>query len=302
MQLRDWREVAVGTLRAFVRDGALSLAAAIAFYSVLSLAPVALLLVSAGGLVWDDAAVRSEIVAQSERLAGPAGSKIVETVLRNASRPGGGWMAAVGGALVLFAATTVFAQIQYALNRVWGVRSRPGIRVWPLIRARIISLGIIVTVGLLLLTSLIASSVVSFLETKLTESTLPGGTVLWRIASFGASLVVFAVLFGMLFRMLPDVRVAWRDVAIGAILTAVLFAIGKELVGLYLGRSSFTSAYGAAGSLVALLAWVYYVSILLLVGAEFTQAYARNRGRRITPKPWADRISESAGKALRSSP
>ena len=189
--------------------------------------------------------------------------------------------------MLLIGSTTVFAQLQYSLNRVWNVRVRRSEALWNIVRIRLVSLGLIFGAGFVLLVSLVVSSAVGFRVTRLE---LSGSPRLWQAANVAASLVVFTLVFAMIFKMLPDVKIAWRDVWAGAALTSVLFAIGKELIGIYLGRSLLASAYGAAGSLVVLLLWVYFASILLLAGAEFTQVFAHMRGRTIEPKPHAEPV------------
>lgn len=289
MPISTLRQISGRAAREFFEDDALSQAAAIAFYSVLSLAPLVLLAVGVGGVVGEDAAVAVEIVRRMEGLIGANGANLARTLLREGATPGRGWVAVAGTGLLLFAATTVFAQVQHSLNRVWGVRVRRGRWLWPLIRTRLMSLVMILVAGFLLLISVLFSSLVGFALARL-EWTLPGGDLLWQAAGFLGSLVMSAPLFALIFRAMPDARIAWQDVTMGAILTAVLFSVAKEVLGIVLGRGSLASAYGAAGSIVVLLLWVYFVSILLLAGAEMTQAYARTRDRQIVPKPWAELI------------
>jgi len=293
MPITTLRSIAGRAAREFFEDDALSQAAAIAFYSVLSLAPLVLLAVSAGGAIGQHAAVADEIVRQMGALIGSNGAQLARTLLHGETAPDRGWLAILGTGLLIFAATTVFAQVQHALNRVWGVRVRQGRWLWPLIRARLMSLAMILVVGALLLGSVLLTSLVAFAQSRL-EWNLPGGDLLWQAGSFLGSFVLFAALFAMIFRALPDARIAWQDVTMGAVLTAVLFSTAKEILGYVLGRVPSASAYGAAGSLVVLLLWVYFVSILFLGGAELTLAYARARNREIVPKPWAEIIPSRA--------
>jgi membrane protein len=247
-----------------------------------------LLVLGAAGGVWRAEPVRDEIVHQIDGLIGREGASVVAVVMEERAAPpesaGAAWF---GLGMLLLGSTTVFAQLQYSLNRVWRVRVRRSEQLWHIVRIRLLSLGLIFGAGFVLLVSLVVSSAVSLRESRLE---LSGSPWLWQSASFAASLVVFTVVFAMIFKMLPDVRIAWRDVWVGAALTSVLFGTGKELMGIYLGRSLLASAYGAAGSLVVLLLWVYFASILLLGGAEFTQVFAHVRGRSTEPKPHAEPV------------
>lgn len=276
-------------IRDFIADDALSLAAAIAFYSVLSMAPLALLAVSVAAAVGEDAAVRDEIVWRVQELIGPNVGQLARVLLDRRFAPGEGRTALVGAGLVLFAATTVFAQIQHSLNRVWGVKVKSGRWLWPLLRTRLVSAALIFLVGVLFVASVVTNSLIGFAIAKL-DVILPGGDLLWQTGSFTASLAMTAVMFAMIFRTLPDARIAWNDAIAGAVLSAVMLAAGRELMELYLGLDVLAAAYGGAGSLVVLLLWVYYGSLLLLLGAEFTQGLARSRDRQIVPKPWAEPI------------
>jgi len=291
MPLITLGSVIVRTGRQFVEDGALRLAAGIAFYSVLSLAPMLLLVVWVAGGLWHADPVRDEIVRQVDDLMGSEGARVVRDVMDHALPTNGDSAAWLGLGMLLFGATTVFAQLQYSLNRVWNVQVRRGAQMWHVVRVRLISLGLILGAGVILLGSLVASSAMSL---RVSRFVLFGSPRLSHLANLVISFVVLTLVFATIFKVLPDVKIAWRDVWVGAALTSVLFGIGKEMIGSYLARSLIASAYGAAGSLVVLLLWVYFDSILLLAGAEFTQVFARMRGRSIEPKAHAEPVGTSS--------
>ncbi len=270
-------------------DDAARLGAALAYYTVFSLAPLLLIVLFVVGLVWggQSGAVRAEVLGQVEALAGPEGAALVRTMLEEV-RPGSGSVLAVaaGVAALLFGATGVFAQLQGALNAIWEVRRRPGRGLRGFVVARLLSFGMVLGIGFLLLVSLVVSALLAALDSLLTGIT-PLAQWLFHLLNLVVSFGVVTLLFAMIFRYLPDVEIAWRDVGIGAALTALLFTLGKFAIGLYLGSSSVASAYGAAGSLVVLLLWVYYSAQLLFFGAEFTQVYARRYGTHIRPSAHA---------------
>jgi len=279
------------TARQLVEDGAIRLAAGIAFYSVLSLAPLLLLVTWVAGGLWHVEPVRDEIVRQVDDLMGQAGAHVVRDVMDQALPTDGDSAAWFGMGMLLFGATTVFAQLQYSLNRVWNVQVRRGAQMWHVIRVRLVSLGLILGAGVILLGSFVASSAMKLHVPRLVLFGMPRVS---QLANLVVSFVVLTLVFATIFKVLPDVKIAWRDVWVGATLTSVLFGIGKELIGSYLARSLLASAYGAAGSLVVLLLWVYFDSILLLAGAEFTQVFARMRGRSIEPKAHAESVGTTS--------
>ncbi len=214
-------------------------------------------------------------------------------MIANAGRHGSGGVIAtiIGVVTILFGATGVFVQLQSALNRIWNVEPKPGAGIWSFVRTRLISFGMILGIGFLLLVSLVLSAAVSAVGTWAT-GLLPGSETLVNILTFAVSFVLTTLLFAMIYKVLPDVEIGWRDVWIGAGVTAFLFTVGKSLIGLYLAKSSVASTYGAAGSLVVLLLWVYYSSQILFLGAEFTQVYATRYGSRIRPSKHAVPVVE----------
>ena len=272
----------------FWEDSPFQLAAALSFYTLLSLSPLVLIVVAAAGLVWGEQSVRAELLNQIRELVGQAGAETVRMVLEGTTISGHSLGSMIGGMLtLLFGATTVFVQLQSSLNQIWDVKTpvktvtRRGL-FWRLIRTRLLSLTLILVVGFLLLVSLVVSAALAALQGYLSRAFPDGGT-LWQTANFLVSLLVISILIAMVYRLLPDVRLDWRDVWVGAITTSVLFGVGKFLIGLYLGHASIGSSYGAAGSLVVFLVWVYYSSLIMFLGAEITFVYAQHRRRRVRP-------------------
>ena len=272
----------------FGEDGAVTLAASLAYYTALSMAPLVLLVLRVAAFFGPQA--QKDLVDQITALIGPQGGDAVQLVIESSkSEPVAGNVAGILSLLMLiFGASAVFSELQHALNTIWDVRSRAKSGVWGWIRKRLLSMGILLAVLFLLLVSTVISAVLA-LGPRATAD-LPGGAALWSAVHLVFSIVVFTALFALMFRYLPDVRIQWRDVWLGAFATAVLFALGKLAVGFYLGRSSVGSAYGAAGSLVVLLVWTYYSALIFFFGAEWTQVWARAHGRGIQPNRFADPI------------
>jgi len=257
----------------------MELAAALSYYTLLSLAPLVLMVVAVAGLVFDRTAVEGRMVTEMRLLVGAEGSEVVQTVLRHArDREKGALSVVIGTAVLLFGATTVFVQLQSSLNRIWKVDERPRSSVlWVFVKERLLSLAMVLAIGFLLLVSLVVSAAVAaFGETAL--GGLTDAAVVLQGLNALVSLTVITLLFATIFKVLPDVAVAWRDVWVGAVITAVLFSLGKSLIGLYLGRASIGSPYGAAGSLVVMTVWVFYASLIVFFGAELT--YIRSKRRR----------------------
>ncbi len=275
-------------------DNAMRLSAALSYYTIFSLAPLLVLVVTLVGFFWGNQsdAIQANLVAQMREQMGPQSADAIASMLENADRPGSeSTIATVLGVITLvIGATALFGQIQEAINTVWGVKPDPKRgAIWSLVRQRLLSFGMILTVCFVLLVSLVLSAVVGYMTQGLGEGGAVGGLLLQAI-NVGAAFAVVTVLFALIYRYLPDARVEWRDVWVGAVVTALLFSIGRVLIGLYLGRSSTASAYGAAGSLAVLLVWIYYTSMILLFGAEVTQVYATRFGSGVTPSHNAVRV------------
>jgi len=261
-------------------DNALTLGAALAYYTIFSLAPLLVLAIAVAGLVFGRAAAQGEIVAQMQGVLGPSGAELIESMIERASEPASGVLATVISLVTMFfGASGVFGQLQGSLNRIWGADTRRRRGVKGQLQRRAASFSMILGIGFLLLVSLALSALISGLHRFIDEYlTVPSG--LLSLTNLGVSFLIVTALFAMIFKLLPDARIEWRDVWLGAAVTALLFTIGKSLIGLYLGRAGVTSVYGAAGSLVLVLLWVYYSSQLLFLGAEFTEVYSRRFGSR----------------------
>ena len=267
----------------FFEDEALRLAAALAYYASLSLAPLLLVILVLVGIFIDQERVGAALVGQMRGLVGNAGGDIAQSVIEHAGRSDKSGVAAAFGLIVLFlGAGGVFAQLQTAMNVIWEVKAKPKLGIRGFLRKRLLSFSMLAVLAFLSLVSLAASAGLTALGTYLLGA-LPGSEFVLRILQIAISLALSAGLFVFIFKYLPDVKVRWRDVWIGALITAVLFTVGKTLVGIYLGHSSVGAAYGAAGSIIVLLVWVYYSSLILLFGAEITQVFASRRSAHIRP-------------------
>ncbi|NUZ05491.1 YihY/virulence factor BrkB family protein [Piscinibacter koreensis] len=267
------------SVNAWIDDYAPSMGAALSYYTMFSIAPLLLIVISVAGLVFGDEAARGEIFAQLGGLMGADAAKGVEGLLASVSKPEEGIVAtAVGLVVLLIGATTVFGELQDALDRIWRapVRDKSG-GIWGLLRARLLSFGMILGIAFLLMVSLVASAALSALG-KWWAPLFGGWEVLLQIVNFLVSFVLVTGIFAMIYKIMPRVKVEWRDVWVGAAVTSLMFTIGKFLIGLYIGKSGVASAYGAAGSLVVVLLWVYYSAQVFLLGAEFTWCYAKSHG------------------------
>ena len=271
-------------------DNAGRLAAALACYTLLSIAPLLVLSVAVAGLWFGDEAARGQIVNQIGSVVGTEAGTAVQTIAANAKEPSAGIISTVIGiAVLLFGASGVFNELQSALNTIWEVQPKPNQGIRGFLRHRLFSVAMVLAVAFLLLVSLLVSAGLSAAG-KFFEQHLPGGEGLWQVLNFVIALGVTTVLFGLIYKVIPDAIMRWRDVWVGAFVTAALFTIGKLLLGLYLGKSSTTSSFGVAGSVVALVLWVYYSSQILFLGAEFTQVYARRFGGQIQPSKNAQSV------------
>jgi membrane protein len=278
----------------FINDESPRMAAALSYYTVFSLPSLLILILLIAGAVWDPEDVRGGLAAQIDGLMGAATAEQLRTVLDQAEQPGAGrGIAAILGIVALmFGATGAFIELQAALNRAWKVEPDPeqgGLKNF--IVKRVFSLGMVLSIAFLLLVSLVLSTVLAAFGDAL-GAMLPGtvSEYLLLALNFGIALLVITLLFAALFKVLPDAEIAWRDVWVGAAVTTLLFLIGKFAIGFYLGQANPGEAYGAAGSLAILLVWIYYSAMILLLGAEFTQVWAEERGRGIEPQEGAVRV------------
>lgn len=278
--LNQHSQMIVAAAQAWVDDYAASMGAALSYYTLFSLAPLLIIVIAVAGMVFGQDAAQGEIVEQLRGIMGADG------MLKTAREPATSVVATVVGvALLLLGATAIFAELQDALDRIWRVptpRAQSGI--WYLLRTRLLSFGLVLGLGLMLVVSLVMSAALAALGTWW-GGWFEGWHVFIEVLNFAVSFGIFTLLFAMIYKIMPRAKVPWRDVWTGAAVTALLFTIGKVLVGLYLGKSSLASGYGAAGSFVVLVAWVYYCAQIFLFGAEFTWVYANRHGLRpLAPK------------------
>lgn len=294
MNIKVFGRVTKGAASEFGKDKVLRLSAALAYYSIFSIAPLVIIIISVAGLLFGTEAVTGQVQAQLRSFLGDQAAQTVESMISAARKPSQSIMAAIlGVATLLIGASGVFGQLQDALNTIWEVQPKSGRGILGVIKDRFLSMAMVLGTGFLLLISMVLSAALAAASGYLNE-TLGLPPLIAEVLNNVVSFLVITMLFAMIFKYLPDVKIKWGDVWVGAIFTAALFTLGKFLLGLYLGRASTASAYGAAGSLIIVLLWVYYSSVILFFGAEFTQVYARERGRRLTPTENAVPLTEEA--------
>jgi membrane protein len=265
------------TVSAFINDGALSRGAAIAFYTVTSIAPVLLIVIAIAGLAFGKEAAQGAIIGQLSALMGQQTAEVLQTALASASAQSSGILATIIGVITLIAtASGVFGEMQTALNAIWKAKPN-GTTVSRLVRARAASLGLVAALGFMLIVSLVVSTALTALGDTL-NSILPFGDVILSVLNGIVSIILLSLLFAAIYKVLPDRTLQWRDVIVGAVVTAVLFTIGKSLISWYIGSSAVASSFGAAGGLIVLMLWVYYSAQIFLLGAEFTKVYANRLG------------------------
>jgi membrane protein len=284
------------TIFSFVEDGALSRGAAIAFYTATSLAPVLLIVIAIAGIAFGRVAAQNEIALQLGDLMGHQTAEVLQSAIAGAAGKSSGILATIIGLVTLMVtASGVFGEIQTALNEIWKAQPK-GTTVSRLIRARAASLGLVAVLGFLLMVSLVVSAALTAFGNHI-NSVLPFGKAILTLLNLAVSLVLISVLFAAVYKILPDRHLEWRDVIVGAVVTAVLFSLGKSLIGWYIGSSSIASSYGAAGGLIVLLLWIYYSVQIFLLGAEFTRVYASRHGSKqldpavLGPLVYAGRLS-----------
>lgn len=289
---RSWRILRTA-VAGFLDDNAFSHSAAMAFYAATSLAPVLLIVIAVAGFVVGREAAELAVSAQLSGLLGPQGGDLLTSVIEGAANQASGLLAGTLALVTLLvSASGVFGEMQSSLNKIWKVPASTDV-VSTLLRARAASLGLVAALGFLLLVSLAASAAISGLSDAINRN-LPFGTVLLSVINTLVSVCLVSILFGAIYKVLPDRSLAWRDVRFGAVMTAILFTIGKSVIGLYLGTSAVASSYGAAGSLVVLLLWVFYTSVTFFFGAEITRAYAVTWGTRGDLSVVVDQPAEAA--------
>lgn len=276
----------------WVADKAPRLGAALAYYTIFSIAPLLVIAIGIAGLVFGEEAARGQITSQVSKVVGQQGGEAIQAMVQSASKSSKGAIATVLGiVMLLFGAAGLFGQLQDALNTIWEVQPKPGRGVWGFVRDRFLSFSMVLGVAFLLLVSLVVSSALAAIGGLLGD---------WQTGAVGLGvtalldLVVITTLFALIYRFVPDAEIAWRDVWLGASLTAALFTLGTFFIGLYLGQAGVGSAYGAAGSLAVLLVWLYYSAQIFLFGAELTKAYSNQFGSRVVPKDHAESIARAA--------
>lgn len=288
------------TFTEFMDDKAPRLGAALAYYTIFSIAPLLLIAIAIAGLVYGKQAAQHDVLAQLKGLFGDAAAKSIQEMLVSASKPKSGTIATIVGIItLLFGAAGVFGQLKDALNTIWNAEPKKGGGFMGMVKDRFLSFAMVFGIAFLLLVSLVLDAALSAAAKYVG---LPGGEAPWQVLQLGVSFGVVTVLFALIFRFLPDTKVEWRDVWYGAAFTSFLFVIGKFALGLYFGRSSVGSAYGAAGSLVLLLVWIYYSAQILFFGAEFTQVYSRHHGSRQGQPAASGSLASSAAATISGPP
>lgn len=285
MQVKDWRPYSkqlVSVMKCAVDQWfvhrASSKGAALAFYTAFSIAPILVLVIAVAGFFWGAEAAQGQLLTELKGLMGPQGAEAVQLVLAGAqNKESGIWATIIATALLLVGATTVFAELKDSLDEIWNVPPPKGATWWVVLRTRLLSFGLILVLAFLLMVSLVVSAALAVVENYVgglwKDATVLLGWIAWLI-----SFLVIAVLFGVIFKLLPRIKLSWRDVTIGALGTAAMFILGKFLIGLYIGNSGVASSFGAAGSMIAMLLWVYYSAQVFFLGAEFARQYALQLG------------------------
>ncbi len=280
-----------GSADEWSHDNASRLAAALSYYTIFSIAPLMVMAIAVSGLVFGERAASNQIFDQIRGLVGDEGAIVIQSMVENVHKSGGGVFATLVGIItVLVGASGAFGQLQSALNTIWQVRPKPGHGVKGFIRIRFLSFSLVLVIGFMLLVTLVISAALAGMGHYF-DLVLPIPTVVLQLLNFFISFGVTTLLFTLIYKVLPDVTIKWKDVWIGGAFTALLFSLGRFLIGMYLGRSTFSSAYGAAGSLVIILAWIYYSAQILFFGAEFTKVYATTFGTDIKPSQNAEAVT-----------
>jgi len=280
MKLRDLGRLIKQTISEWSDDKAPTYAAALAYYTIFSIAPLLIIAVGVAGFVFGGDAVRGDVHRELEGLIGTSGAKVIETMMVSASKPGAGIPATTLGVVVLFfGASGVFAQLQETMNVIWKVKPKPTNGIIDYLRHRFLSFAMVLGIGFLLLVSLVINAAIAAVFSYF-QGRIPGSEAAWHLVNIAVSFGAVTILFAAMYKILPDTPVEWRDVWLGAAVTSLLFSLGKLGIALYLGKTSAASSYGAAGSVAIVLIWVYYSAQILFFGAEFTQVYAKYRRQR----------------------
>lgn len=291
------------TFKEWNEDKASRLAAALAYYTIFSIGPLILVMIAIAGLVFGEQAARGELEGQIEGAVGPQVAQTIQGILESLNQKESGIIATVVGVVTLIlGAVGLFGQLQGSLNTIWEVQPKQGRGIMGMMKDRLIAFSMVLLIGLLLVASLLVTAALALISSQLAYLVPPGLGFVWQLLNFLVAFALTVVLFALIYKVLPDVKIAWRDIWLGAAFTALLFAIGRLALGLYLGSGSVGSAYGAAGSLVVLLVWIYYSAQILFFGAEFTQVYANRYGSRVAPKDYAEWIPGASQAAQAAAP
>lgn len=303
MKKKSYWEFLKSIVTQWIDDNPFQLASSLSYYALFSLAPLLVIAIGVAGFAFGREAAENQIVQTLQGMIGQESAKAIQDMIENASnKPKTGIVSTVVGVVaLLFGAGGVVGQLQTSLNTIWGVTPKPGQGVWGFVRQRFFSFAMVLAVGFLLLVSLVVTALLSGLS-RYMGSLMGGAAVIVHVLDLVVSFGFTTLIFAMIYKFVPDVQIQWRDVWIGAALTSILFTIGKYLIGLYLGTSGATSVYGAAGSLITVLLWVYYSSLILFFGAEFTQVYATEYGSGVVPAENAESIAAADKSQKRESP
>lgn len=282
------------TFKDFGEDKVPRLAAALAYYTIFSIGPLLLIALAIASQVFDERQVRDQMLGTIGNMVGSSGKETIGQALDNANKGSGDVIAAsIGIVTLLMGASGVFGQLKDALNTIWEVKPKEGQGILGIMRERFLSFTMVLGTGFLLLVSLVVSAGIAALGQFL-KSVLPGGDLVWQVVNIVITIGIITLMFTVLFKFLPDVQVAWKDVVVGSFITAVLFTVGQIALGIYLGSGSVGTAFGAAGSIVIILVWIYYSALIFFIGAELTQVYARRFGSRVVPDSNAEPLTEEA--------
>ncbi len=291
MRLKDLVGLLKDTFKEWNEDGASRLGAAVAYYTIFSLAPLLIIIIAMAGLFFGQRAVQGQVVGQIEGLIGHDGAVMVQSMIANSNKPSANVIATVIGIVtLLLGATGLFGELQSSLNLIWEVAPKPR-GVFTIVKDRLLSFSMILGIGFLLLVSLVLSAAIAAAG-QFVGSAVPVPEIVLHAVNFVISFLIITGLFAMMYKVLPDAEISWRDVLVGAAVTSLLFTVGKLLIGLYLGHSGTTSTYGTAGALVVILLWVYYSAQILFFGAEFTQIYSNRYGSKVKPAPDATSLRD----------
>ncbi|ACU64040.1 YihY/virulence factor BrkB family protein [Chitinophaga pinensis] len=290
---KDYFTILKAAFTGFMDDMALKFSASLAYYTVFSLAPLLLLLISLAGVFLSRDVIQTKVFSEINGIVGNEAALQVQEMIRNLEMTGKSTISVIIGVVTLIiGATTVFGEIQQSINIIWQVKPKPKKGWLKIIKDRLLSGSMIVTLGFLLLVSLVLNGALDAISDRL-KHFLPDVTVtLFTIISYIISFMIISILFGVIFKVLPDAKISWKDVRSGAFFTAVLFMIGRLVIGIYIEKSATSSTYGAAGSLIVIMLWIYYTAAILYFGAEFTRAYADFNGKRIEPADYAVHVEQ----------